>query len=187
MNILKGTLLSLILSSAGSVFADTDIAGTGIKVINTYPVGAAPHGMEATMNGFRETGAITEPRAKRFPEYVGALWSLSTRKGFKVIPIAGWNRHMADRRSDAYDAITKKQLEPYDLLFNDEIGPGGWTHHKLSPLPAYSGYFSKMSGQRKRIMITYGAGHKYWFLEQLKKRDDIALLKPAPVSGCREN
>ena len=45
MNILKGTLLSLMLLSTGSTHADTNIGGTGIKVVKTYSVGAAPHGM----------------------------------------------------------------------------------------------------------------------------------------------
>ena len=28
------------------------------------------------------------------------------------------------------------------------------------------------------MLITYGAAHKYWFLEQLRKRDDIILVNP---------
>ena len=27
-----------------------------------------------------------------------------------------------------------------------------------------------------RILITFGAGHKYWLLEQLRERDDVRLL-----------
>ncbi len=179
-----------------------------------------PNRMEATMKGFRETGEIQEPRAKRFPEYVGALFPLSTRMDFEMIGTAGWNSHMNEYRSaalkriesnparaadwaeyraaieageatmkgleedpyfinsDAYDAATQKQLEPYDRLFNDEIGPGGWTTINQAHYGHIADALDRLSGQGKRIMITYGAGHKYWFLEQLRKRDDITLLDP---------
>lgn len=179
-----------------------------------------PNRMEATMRGFRETGEIQEPRAKRFPEYVRALFPLSTQMNFKMIGTAGWNSHMNDYRSaaltaieadparaddwaeyraaidvgeaamkgheedpyfinsDAYDAITKEQLEPYDRLFNDEIGPGGWTTINQAHYGHIEDALDRLTGQGKRIMITYGAGHKYWFLEQLRQRDDITLLDP---------
>lgn len=179
-----------------------------------------PNRMEATMKGFRETGEIQEPRAMRFPEYVGALFPLSTRMDFEMIGTAGWNSHMNNYRSaalkaietdparaddwaeyraaieagnealkgheedpyfinsDAYDAIIKKQLEPYDRLFNDEIGPGGWTTINQAHYGHIADALDRLKGQGKRIMITYGAGHKYWFLEQLRQRDDIILLDP---------
>lgn len=179
-----------------------------------------PNRMEATMKGFRETGEIQEPRAKRFPEYVGALFPLSKQMNFEMIGTAGWNSHMNDYRSaalmaieadparaddwaeyraafyageaamkgheedphfinsDAYDAIAKIQWEPYDRLFNDELGTGGWTTINQAHYGHIEDALDRLSGQGKRIMITYGAGHKYWFLEQLRQRDDIVLLDP---------
>jgi len=32
----------------------------------------------------------------------------------------------------------------------------------------------------ERILITFGAGHKYWFLEELRGRGDIRLVDVAP-------
>ena len=32
----------------------------------------------------------------------------------------------------------------------------------------------------KRFLIIYGAGHKGWFLRELRKRDDIHLLEMKP-------
>ncbi len=181
-----------------------------------------PNRMEATFKGFAETGEITEPRSKRFPEYTGALFPLYKTMDFKIIPTAGWNSHMAEYRrnklrtiqndparkvdwaeyraaidagnealkgkeddpyfinSDAYDAITYKQLEPYDRLFNDELGTGGWTIINKAHYSHIEAALNKLEGQGKRILITYGAGHKYWFLNELRKRDDIILLDPKP-------
>ena len=33
-----------------------------------------------------------------------------------------------------------------------------------------------LSDHGRRILITFGAGHKYWFLEQLRQRSDVKLL-----------
>ena len=32
----------------------------------------------------------------------------------------------------------------------------------------------------KPILVTFGAGHKYWFLEKLKNREDVRLLDLGP-------
>ena len=181
-----------------------------------------PNRMESTMKGFRETGEIQEPRAKRFPEYVGALFPLSKRMDFEMIGTAGWNSHMNEYRrnalnriendparaddwaeyraaidwatekrkgieedpyyinSDLYDDATYKMLEPYDRLFNDELGTGGWTTINKAHYGHIDAALNKLSGAGKRILITYGAGHKNWFLRELRKRDDITLLDPHP-------
>ena len=34
------------------------------------------------------------------------------------------------------------------------------------------------------FLITYGAGHKGWFLRELRKRDDIELLDMKTVFRC---
>ncbi len=189
-----------------------------------------PNRMEATMKGFRETGEIQEPRAKRFPEYVGALFPLSKRMDFEMIGTAGWNSHMNEYRrnalnriqndparaddwaeyqaainwatekrkgveedpyyinSDLYDDVTYKMLEPYDRLFNDELGTGGWTTINEAHYGHIADALDRLKGQGKRILITYGAGHKNWFLRGLRKRNDIVILNPHPfLDAAREN
>ena len=32
----------------------------------------------------------------------------------------------------------------------------------------------------KRILVTFGAAHKYWFLERLRDRDDVRLIDLVP-------
>ncbi|MEL6535321.1 MAG: hypothetical protein AAFQ98_07920 [Bacteroidota bacterium] len=82
-----------------------------------------------------------------------------------------------------YDSIYEIRLATYNRLFNEELGLGGWDIINA----AHYGYIAKAldeyAGQGKRILITYGAGHKGWFLRQLKKRDDITLLDFAEVVG----
>ncbi|UTW55758.1 YncE family protein [Kordiimonas sp. SCSIO 12610] len=181
-----------------------------------------PNRLEAALDGFKATGELSEPRVRRFAEYIGALFPLTNEMDFEIIPTAGWNSYMAGYRRDAlkriendpkrkaewteyeaankwmdeaigergdnpyfihtdeYDAITKKGLEPYDRLFNDELGTGGWTTINKAHYALIEEALNKYSMEGKRILITFGAGHKYWFLEQLRKRNDIDLLPVSP-------
>jgi len=100
---------------------------------------------------------------------------------------AASNKASGDRRDDPYyvnseqyDLDAEIGLEPYARLFNDEISPGGWTKINQAHYNHIAKTLDRLKGQGKRIMITYGAGHKGWFLNELKKRDDIILLDPKP-------
>jgi len=80
--------------------------------------------------------------------------------------------------SDEYDAITKTGLTPYAQLFANDLGVGDWETINA----AHYGYTERAldlhTGEGATILITYGAGHKYWFLEQLRERSDIQLVSP---------
>ncbi len=80
--------------------------------------------------------------------------------------------------SERYDQRTKKELAAYDHFLNDWIGPGGWTNINEAHYRLIDRAIKRHPG--KRILITFGAGHKYWFLEQLRKRKDIKLLDVTP-------
>jgi len=75
-----------------------------------------------------------------------------------------------------YDALVKEGLEPYDRLFNDELGPGGWTNINAAHYALVAAALDAHRGEGRRFLITFGAWHKYWFLEQLRERDDVTLL-----------
>lgn len=76
--------------------------------------------------------------------------------------------------SDRYDAITKQGLEPYDRLFNDDLGAGGWTNINKAHYVLLATALDKHAG--KTVLLMFGAGHKYWFLEQLRTRKDVELI-----------
>ncbi len=80
--------------------------------------------------------------------------------------------------SDPYDARTKEELGPYDRYMNDYIGPGGWTNINKGHYNLIDQAIKRHPG--KKLLITFGAGHKYWFLEQLRLRQDIKLLDIGP-------
>ena len=81
--------------------------------------------------------------------------------------------------TDAYDAAYQLRLGVYNALFNDELGPGGWDTINAAHYAHIARALDAHRGEGKRFLITYGAGHKGWFLRHLRQRDDITLLDVA--------
>ncbi|MBP1841629.1 hypothetical protein [Formosa algae] len=82
--------------------------------------------------------------------------------------------------TNTYDSIQDIRLQPYNTLFNDELGLGGWENINIAHYWNIEKALETHRYQGKRILITYGAGHKGWFLRELRKRDDIELLDMKP-------
>ncbi len=79
--------------------------------------------------------------------------------------------------TDAYDAAYQIRLGIYKALFNDELGPGGWDNINAAHYAYIARALDAHRGEGKRFLITYGAGHKGWFLRQLRNREDITLME----------
>lgn len=78
--------------------------------------------------------------------------------------------------TDEYDRIQDVGLQVYNRLFNMELGLGGWENINIAHYWNIEKALEKYRYRGKRFLITYGAGHKGWFLRELRKRDDIKLL-----------
>lgn len=77
--------------------------------------------------------------------------------------------------SASYDLATKAELGAYDHHLNEVIGaPGGWTYINEAHFALIDDAIARHPGER--ILVTFGAGHKYWFLERLRAMEDIELL-----------
>lgn len=79
-----------------------------------------------------------------------------------------------------YDSIQDIALQPYNTLFNEELGLGGWENINIAHYWNIEKALEKHRYKGKRFLIIYGAGHKGWFLRELGKRDDIELLTMKP-------
>lgn len=82
--------------------------------------------------------------------------------------------------SEAYDKAVEIELSVYNRLFNDELGDGGWDNINAKHYHYIEKALDSLKNQGKRILITYGAGHKGWFLRALKKREDIEIIEVKP-------
>lgn len=67
--------------------------------------------------------------------------------------------------SPAYDQRVEEELGPYDRYLNDWIGPGGWTNINRAHAELTLAAVQRHPG--KRILVTFGAGHKYWLKRYL--------------------
>jgi hypothetical protein len=82
--------------------------------------------------------------------------------------------------SERYDALVKAGMEPYARLFNDDLGPGGWENINAAHYALVAADLDARRGRGQRVLVTFGAWHKYWLREALAQRDDVLLLDVAP-------
>lgn len=83
-------------------------------------------------------------------------------------------------QSDAYDAAVELWAGPYQQLFGKELGLGGWNNINRAHYQRIENELVGRAGAGLRILITYGAYHKGWFLRQLRKRADISIVDMTP-------
>jgi len=138
------------------------------------------------------TAGWTQPMAQERSQKLRAIRDDSTRT-------ADWEAYtLANQQSDAaykatgkvndpyfihthtYDSIQDISLQVYNKLFNVELGLGGWENINIAHYWNIEKALEKHRYKGKRMLIIYGAGHKGWFLRQLRKRDDIKLMDMAP-------
>lgn len=117
----------------------------------------------------------TDPQqAERYAEYERRNAEIEARQA--AAPIDDDDPRII--HSALYDARIQESLGPYDEILNDWIGAGGWTNINRGHYALIDQAITKHRG--KRILITFGSGHKYWFLNQLRERDDIELVDVTP-------
>lgn len=106
-------------------------------------------------------------------------YQAATQRARELVAAAG-NDDPYFLNSSRYDDIQTAAHEPYNRLFNDEIGLGGWENINEAHFGHVSRALDERRGSGQRILITYGAGHREWFMRALRKRTDIDLLDVAP-------
>lgn len=82
--------------------------------------------------------------------------------------------------TNTYDSIQDISLQVYNKLFNEELCLGGWENINIAHYWNIEKALEKYRYQGKRFLIIYGAGHKGWFMRELRKRDDVKLLEMKP-------
>ena len=112
-----------------------------------------------------------------------AEWAAYQRANARADSAIAAGGHPNDPRwihTDAYDAAYSLRLNVYNDLFNEELQAGGWGTINAAHYAHIARALDARRGEGARFLITYGAGHKGWFLRELRQRDDIVLLDVAP-------
>lgn len=83
--------------------------------------------------------------------------------------------------SSAYDAAVRTRQESYERLFGADLGAGGWHAINAAHLANIEAALDSLRGQDKRVLILFGAWHKYKIVEGLAARTDVFLVEAAPL------
>ena len=113
-------------------------------------------------------------RAKDWAEYQAAIKAYGKA-------VAGHSDDPEYIHSKAYDAAVRARQETYERLFGDDLGPGGWRAINAAHLANINAALDAATGQEKRILILFGAWHKYKIVQGLEARPDVFLADAAPL------
>lgn len=95
--------------------------------------------------------------------------------------VSGRSDDPAFIHSSAYDAAVKTRQETYERLLGDDLGAAGWRAINAAHLANINAALDKVTGQEKRVLILFGAWHKYKIREALAARSDAFLVDPMPL------
>lgn len=111
---------------------------------------------------------------------------------------AQWDEHIAARRnmgriqrgknddplyihSAQYDAEVKTAQTPYEIYFDKDIGAGGWGPINDAHIGLMTDALDRLKSEKTadtpmRILVVFGAWHKYKILEAMEQREDVNLI-----------
>jgi hypothetical protein len=95
--------------------------------------------------------------------------------------VSGRSDDPAFIHSSAYDEAVKARQESYERLFGNDLGAGGWRAINAAHLANINAALDAVTGQEKRVLILFGAWHKYKIVEALEGRKDVFLAEAAPL------
>ncbi len=138
------------------------------------PVSAWTQDIAANRRAVERRLATDPARAEDWAEYQAAIQQYGKA-------LAGRSDDPAFIHSSAYDAAVRARQESYERLFGDDLGAGSWRAINAAHLAHINDALDTVSGQEKRVLILFGAAHKYKIVEGLEARDDVFLADPAPL------
>ncbi len=86
--------------------------------------------------------------------------------------------------TDRYDDLVRAGMEPYNRLFNDDLGLGGWDNINAAHYANIERALEAHRGEGKRFLITFGSWHKYWILDRLGEQEDVRILDVSQFLGA---
>ncbi|WP_339821930.1 hypothetical protein [uncultured Parasphingorhabdus sp.] len=140
------------------------------------PVAAWTAEIAAERSAVEKRLAADPGRAEDWSEYQAAIQQYGKA-------LAGRSDDPAFIHSGAYDAAVKARQKTYERLFGDDLGSGGWRAINAAHLANINNALDRVKGQEKRVLILFGAAHKYKILEGLEAREDVFLAEPAVLFG----
>lgn len=80
--------------------------------------------------------------------------------------------------TNAYDEAVRRGMQPYADLFGEELGDGSWEQINAAHWALLDEALDARPGQR--VLIVFGAWHKYWFRDRITEDADLVELDLKP-------
>lgn len=135
------------------------------------PCAAWDEGAEETRR--TQLAALAERDPQRYADARDALDWLATR-----LEAEGVSDDPAGMHTPAYDALVAEAMEAYAERLDVDLGPGGWQQRNRAHYALIDSALRSRAGRGQRCLLLFGAWHKYWFLRELRQRNDIRLRDP---------
>ncbi len=74
-----------------------------------------------------------------------------------------------------FDVMVEASRRPYERFFDADLGAGGWSQINRAHTNLINSALDQVSGQGRRVLVTFGTAHKYKILRSLAERSDIFL------------
>ncbi|MBV7267477.1 hypothetical protein [Erythrobacter ani] len=82
-----------------------------------------------------------------------------------------------------YDVLVQRAQTPYQVYFDPDLGPGGWTRINRAHTDLIEDALDRISGQGLKALVIFGAWHKYMIERALMLRSDIELTSARSLFG----
>ena len=80
-----------------------------------------------------------------------------------------------------YDVLVQTMRTPYQIYFDPDLGPGGWTKINAAHTDLINAALDTIGGQGLNALVMFGSWHKYMIERSLSFRGDIDLIDPVPL------
>lgn len=82
-----------------------------------------------------------------------------------------------------YDVLVQRAQTPYQIYFDPDLGPGGWTRINAAHTGLINAALDTISGQGLRALVMFGAWHKYMIERSLLPRGDVEMQDARALFG----
>lgn len=77
-----------------------------------------------------------------------------------------------------YDVLVQRAQTPYQIFFDPDLGPGGWTRINAAHTDLINAALDSITGQGLNALVMFGSWHKYMIERSLGFRGDVERLDP---------
>ena len=131
-------------------------------------------GWSVEMNDLRSTRSSLFNESPQWADVRSRLQAETASVRERLGPASGEGDDPTYIHSPAFDDRTRASYLPRATYQNELFGLGGWININEAHMALIEKTIREHAG--KRILVTFGSAHKYWYMDRLRDRADVRLL-----------